>query len=198
LHPAAFSEIFHQRWINNIYFDTPGLNSYWDNVCGSEHRIKSRIRWYGELLGPIPGGTLELKVKHGVVGHKLAAPVGRFKVDRNLDELSLSTLLEDADLDPDIRKSILTTQPVLINRYQRRYFLSADRKFRLTMDTNMEYVRFDSGPRFSNRVSGDGLVILELKYDVDHDDLADAAAGYFPFRISKSSKYVTGLSLVRR
>ncbi len=198
MHPAAFSEVYHQRWINNIYFDTPGLDSYWDNVCGSEHRIKSRIRWYGELLGAVPGGTLESKVKQGVVGHKLSAPVGPFCVDGDLDDRTLNTLLRDADLDLGLRKSILTTQPVLINRYLRKYFLSGDKKYRLTMDTHMEYVRFDSANRFHNRIKTNGQLVLEIKYGVDHDQTADTIAGYFPFRISKSSKYVTGLSLVRR
>ncbi|MGZ4119018.1 MAG: VTC domain-containing protein, partial [Bacteroidia bacterium] len=43
LHPACFSEIFYQRTVNNIYFDTIGFNNYYDNVEGEMDRIKARI-----------------------------------------------------------------------------------------------------------------------------------------------------------
>ena len=33
-HPVIFSEIFHERRVNNIYFDTPNFSSFSDNVVG--------------------------------------------------------------------------------------------------------------------------------------------------------------------
>ena len=40
-----FREVFQQRKINNIYFDTVGYNDYFDNVLGVSDRKKIRIRW---------------------------------------------------------------------------------------------------------------------------------------------------------
>ena len=44
LNIAEFSEIFHQRFINNIYFDTLGFENYYDNIDGIANRVKYRIR----------------------------------------------------------------------------------------------------------------------------------------------------------
>ena len=70
LHPNFFSEIYYQRNVNNIYFDSLELESYQDNVTGSAQRVKTRIRWYGELFGLIEKPVLELKIKSGFLGRK--------------------------------------------------------------------------------------------------------------------------------
>ena len=70
LHPAMFSEIFHKRSVNNIYFDSPDLNNYFDNIDGNMYRVKSRIRWYGRTFGVIEKPVLELKIKNGLLGRK--------------------------------------------------------------------------------------------------------------------------------
>ena len=47
MHPAGLSKIYPDRQINNIYFDTPGLTTYKENVMGIANRDKYRVRWYG-------------------------------------------------------------------------------------------------------------------------------------------------------
>ena len=44
LHPAIFSEIFEERFVRNIYFDTFDLNNCNENINGNAKRIKIRIR----------------------------------------------------------------------------------------------------------------------------------------------------------
>jgi hypothetical protein len=39
-------------------------------------------------------------------------------------------------------------------------------------------------------------VIVELKYDRPLDVEAERVSGYFPFSVSKNSKYVTGIEAV--
>ena len=68
MHPAVFTELFHQRDVNNIYFDTFTLTNFFKSVDGQSHRIKVRIRWYGELYGEIKKPVLELKIKNGLLG----------------------------------------------------------------------------------------------------------------------------------
>ena len=66
-HPAMFSEIFHERIVNNIYFDTLNMDYYYDNKSGSSKRMKVRIRWYGNQFGLIEKPVLELKIKDGLI-----------------------------------------------------------------------------------------------------------------------------------
>ena len=40
VHPASFKKIYPDRQINNIYFDTATLSTYWDNVNGVASRKK--------------------------------------------------------------------------------------------------------------------------------------------------------------
>ena len=58
-HPALFTEIYHERYINNIYFDNLDFNNFEDNVHGNIHRKKYRIRWYGKMLSEIESPNLE-------------------------------------------------------------------------------------------------------------------------------------------
>ena len=68
LNSAMFTEIFHHRFVNNIYFDSFRLNNYHENVAGDSRRIKIRVRWYGELFGDIERPVLEIKIRNGLLG----------------------------------------------------------------------------------------------------------------------------------
>ena len=60
-HPYLFYQPYPPRYINNFYLDTPEMDNYYDNVCGAPDRRKVRLRWYGELFGPIssaPNGCI--------------------------------------------------------------------------------------------------------------------------------------------
>ena len=84
-HPAMFFEIFQKRLVNNIYFDSSELNSYYDNINGDLNRIKTRIRWYGELFGEIEKPFLELKIKCGLLGKKLRFSLPPFKIGNHFN-----------------------------------------------------------------------------------------------------------------
>ena len=62
LHHAGFEESFSNRWINNIYFDSNGHNSFVANIYGMSSRAKIRYRWYGDQEESI-NGALEIKKK---------------------------------------------------------------------------------------------------------------------------------------
>ena len=71
-HQAYFKEIYNERDINNIYFDTQNLTHYYDNSYGKAQRKKYRIRWYGGLSGKIENPILEIKIKDALLGTKKA------------------------------------------------------------------------------------------------------------------------------
>lgn len=190
-HPAVFSEIYHPRYVNNIYFDTPSLDHYHANVRGIAQRVKCRIRWYGKPAGPIARPTLELKRKSGLLGSKESHRLHPFELD---DRFDARHVLEKSDLPATLRCDLGPLHPVLMNRYRRRYFLSHDRKYRLTVDSELAYRTVGPGAsRFPAWLPSDGRVIVELKFGVGGEDEAKRIATRFPFRITRSSKYVLGI-----
>jgi len=192
--PAMFSEMFHQRFINNIYFDSVNLGNYHDNIEGTTNRIKVRIRWYGELFGHINEPVLELKIKNGLLGKKESFLLHPFDIDNSFNALSISDIIEKSDIPEIIKLKLKTLEPVLLNRYSRKYFQTADKNYRITIDTDLVFYRLSyQSNSFLNKLTNDINVILELKYDHDMDHNVDYITTHFPFRLSKSSKYVAGI-----
>jgi hypothetical protein len=191
LHPAFFREIHHERFVNNIYFDTPSLANYEANVVGLAERLKCRVRWYGALLGGVQRPVLELKRKFALLGTKESHLLQPVDVD---EKLVVSSIFEGADLPETLKLYLGTLQPTLMNRYRRRYYLSADGDYRMTLDWDLEFRRI--GPfanSFREKSLPDRRVILELKYDRGKEAVADRIASHVRLRVSKMSKYVTGL-----
>jgi hypothetical protein len=127
-HPYLFSECFPTRDINNIYFDTESMHSYFDNIEGNSYRVKYRIRWYGNLFGEVREPKLEIKVKDGVDGTKVTHRVVPFHFDDNTQSLNLKRLTTESALPRYYSDKLRTLRPVLINRYTRKYYLSKDKK----------------------------------------------------------------------
>lgn len=193
-HPALFVERFPQRWVNNIYLDSPGLQNYFDNTAGIADRLKVRIRWYGDLIGAILQPVLEFKIKRGLLGTKSSFALAPLEVRPGFDDVTLRGCIEASDLAPGVRDLVLAQQPALVNRYRRKYLESADGRVRLTLDWDREFLRIDSLRKTGLHVWADSeTTIVELKYDPDFDWRAAEIANHFPFRLTKSSKYVQGL-----
>jgi SPX domain protein involved in polyphosphate accumulation len=197
LHAACFKEIYSQRTINNIYFDTLGFNNYYDNVEGDRERWKARIRWYGEQFGEITKPVLEFKIKKGLLGKKESYRLAPFNLDRSFSMAAISEALGKSELPDDIRDLLLSLKPTLLNRYKRKYFLSFDKRFRVTVDTDLTYFMISTcGNTFLNRSVDHSTVVVELKYRHEADPVADSISNLFPFMLTKSSKYLQGLERV--
>ena len=194
-HPSIFSEIFHQRFVNNIYFDSFNLNNYRDNMAGSSKRLKVRIRWYGELFGHIEKPVLEIKLKQGLLGKKIPFPLRALKLDKTNNFLGLVNYIDDSN---GYMKTVMKSlNPTLLNRYSRKYYQSGDGHYRITVDTDQVFYRINNYDNlFLNKMTDDINVILELKYNQEHDTAADRVTNHFPFRVTRSSKYVNGLQKV--
>lgn len=196
---AAFHEIYVPRRVNNIYFDTPGLNCYYDNLFGIGNRWKARIRWYGTSLNEIVQPILELKIKNGYAGTKKSWELKPFLLSGNLnDKQVLKKCLIESDLPEEVRGKLLAMQPVLINNYDRSYFLSADKRFRLTVDTDIAYRDFVFIHRSDRKMDKEhDKVVIELKYAKEFDKDAISITDSFPFRLDKNSKFVSGMRIIR-
>ncbi len=183
-HPASFRPLFPDRQINNIYFDTPNLTSYHENVAGIAQRKKFRVRWYGDQIAD---PRLEIKIKDNQLGAKKTYPVAPF------DWEGLYSLQKEVQT---LSASGAVFRPTLVNAYHRAYFATSDGHFRLTLDWNLRYFSLYTARRFTRFNLHDDSIVLELKYEEEYEAEVDRIRQFLPFRQTKSSKYVTGMNLV--
>ncbi|MCD4793742.1 MAG: polyphosphate polymerase domain-containing protein [Bacteroidales bacterium] len=193
-HQAYFKEIYQERFINNIYFDTQNLTHYYDNSFGKSQRRKYRIRWYGDLSGNIENPILEIKIKDAFLGTKKSFPLKSFSLNSdNLIQAVKKSIL-NSNLPENVQEEILALSPTLLNRYKRKYFIDFSKKFRTTIDSEIEYFQISSGNNsFRNKNSDRNSIILELKYNQEDNINASAVSSQFPFRMTKNSKYINGI-----
>jgi hypothetical protein len=193
---AAFSTSYPSRRVNNVYFDTPDLRSFADNLAGISERFKVRYRWYGEEDLPGPG-TLEFKHKRASLGwkrsHDFAAPVMQAGERWRALHRRIAAAL------PPMERLLFCEhrQVVLVNRYERRYLESADRRLRATVDHAL--LSFDqtlsSRPNFRRAIHMPDLQILEIKCAPGDRRLASTVVRDCPVRSSRFSKYSVGVEL---
>lgn len=194
-----FREVFSERQVNNIYFDTAAYNDYFDNVLGVSDRKKIRIRWYGDTFGAIKTPKLEIKIKKGLVGDKWTYKLKPFTLDNGITHNNLQDLFKSSDLPLPILESTKMVSPTLLNSYARKYYLSADNRFRITIDFNLLYHKIDKQfNNFNFAPSRDLNKIVELKYGLLDDDNANKIATQFDFRLNKNSKYVNGINTIKQ
>ncbi|MBF0382432.1 MAG: polyphosphate polymerase domain-containing protein [Magnetococcales bacterium] len=194
--PALFSECYPGRNINNIYLDSIDAMAYTDNVEGLSKRTKIRVRWYGDLFAHVARPVLELKIKEGSVGEKKRCVLSPFSVDGEIYNTIQERLQGVQGLTPDELQSIEQSRPVIMNRYFRKYYLSADGDFRLTLDYKLQFFAINRFENLFLRSSKCDDVIMELKYDTVMDDKIHEITAHLGHRLTKSSKYVTGYRYV--
>jgi hypothetical protein len=173
------------------------MKNYFDNVDGLRDRVKVRIRWYGHLFGFIDKPVLELKIKKGLVGRKESFPLVPFSVDENLQRNTIVDVFNRSEIPEILKLDLNWLEASLLNRYRRKYFQSADRKYRITIDSEMEFYQIRAyNNAFLHKSVDLKSMVVELKYTTENDQYVEQIANYFPVRISRSSKYVNGIERV--
>ncbi len=197
LHPAGFSVLYPARQVNSVYFDTPDLTCLQQNLAGLASRSKLRLRWYGRNLARVEG-TLELKHKRGLLGYK---PSCKVPVVLNLHRQRWSEVVRllDRHIPAEWRNYLrIACLPIIVNSYQREYFVSADRLVRLTVDRDQKVYdqRRSARPNLRWRTPVAERLIVELKGAAEQRGrLADIASA-FPNRIERCSKYVDAVQAI--
>lgn len=194
-HPAMFKEIYYERRINSIYFDSFGLQHYFDNINGITRRLKVRIRWYEDLFGFIEKPMLELKIKHNLHVGKLLYLLEPFTLDNVFSIDTIRNIFRKSSCPEVFKLHLMKLNFSLLNSYMRKYFLSSDQKYRVTIDDDMEVYKIATYQNnFLHKSKDNKGIILELKYNKPDDKFADYITNNFSFRMTRSSKYVDGLS----
>ena len=195
--PAFFSEVYKERWVNNIYFDYLEFNNFKDNIVGNMFRKKYRIRWYGNMVSKINKPLLELKIKEGLLGDKKSFQLLPFNLDIGVNSLLFKDIIQKSNIAPKIKFNLQEQIPVMLNRYKRKYFQSSDKKFRITVDDQQSFYKLNRlNNMFLQKHKDLSSVILEIKYDKKYDIDAAQISNKFPFRLTKSSKYARGIELL--
>jgi hypothetical protein len=191
-HPSLFYEPYPPRYVNNFYLDTLEMDNYYDNVGGSGNRRKVRVRWYGDLFGQIREPILEFKIKQGMVGTKRHFAFPDFRVENGYCDEYLMEKIRDSILPPEVKIILQDQDVVLLNRYFRHYDAN-----RVTLDTHMSFYRIGRlNNTFVHKQTDSRNIVVELKYEIEHDISAFKVSSFFPFRMTKSSKYVQGIERV--
>lgn len=192
-HSYAFRKAYPHRYVNNIYFDTSKWDMLGAHLDGVEKRAKVRYRWYGQTWSPSQG-QIEIKHKQSNVGYK--------KQQNCPDELLLNksswsviTQQLKAQSGKEFRELFDFFIPVLINRYRREYYVSADNTIRVTLDYDMKAFAqtFSSKPNIKYEEPLRNNVVVEVKADQKyHHNVADVLAE-LPLYSQQHSKYLNGL-----
>jgi hypothetical protein len=197
LHPSMFYEPYPPRYVNNLYLDTVDWENYFDNVDGAWERHKVRIRWYGELFREIAKPMLEFKGKSGLVGTKQIYPFAPVVLDERFCHRYYQQVLKKTSLPGHVTQYMRGLNVVLCNRYYRWYFATRDERFRVTIDTEMTFYQVHRGKnRFMQKYVDHNHVVVEMKYAKALDGQAGRVSKFFPFSLTKNSKYVTGIELL--
>ena len=196
-HSAGFTSAYPDRRINNVYFDTFNQLAYAENLAGGSARTKLRYRWYGDSKGP-DHGVLERKCKRNYFGWKIRYPVAESPYHEGDHWRAIIASLRRV-LPADGSEWLAENpNPVMINRYSRSYFLSADEKIRVTIDTAQSVwdQRFKPYPNFLHRANLPETLVVEIKFDRHDRDIASQVIQGMPLRVSRHSKYMVGVGAI--
>ena len=192
-HHSCLRTEYPDRQVNNIYFDSFSHQSFCENIIGSSSKSKVRLRWYGASKNPV-NSSLEIKCKRNQLNWKL---IYKIQGEMGAEGWNWRRVYSEirGQLPLDAKKWLeMSPQPILINRYVRKYFLSRDKKVRVTLDRDL--VVYDQSrkpfPNYSLKSNLPKVLVLEVKFPKELRDYVVHAFGDIPLRGSRFSKYVSG------
>lgn len=190
---AFFRRIYHPRYVNNIYIDTPELDCFYDNLMGKSERKKYRLRWYGDIMGYITGAVFEIKEKSAYRGTKQSFFLPDFELNQNFTTGAFYRILKSAEIPLEILDEIAGMELKLLNSYKRTYYKDITGNFRLTIDNDIRYFNINDNFNSFTEFVESNFNIVEIKYDEEHNDYASNVINSLPFRMTRNSKYIEGI-----
>jgi len=188
MNQCSFNNVYDKRNVNSIYFDSLDAICYEDNVTGHSSRTKLRVRWYDDK----PKLRFELKRKRNSFGWKL---IETFTPSFDINNVMI------IDLRNLIRKELtiiyqfyidIYSEPSVLISYDREYFISADDRIRITVDTNQKFTDLTNGAADIHEESD--TFVVEFKFDRNDYNSVKKMIENFPLRLSRNSKYINAKS----
>ena len=192
-----FKKEYKNRIVNNLYFDSNNLDAYKDNIYGHSSRIKARFRWYGKFSEKNQG-NLELKFKRNIYGWK-----EKYKIEKlNLENTTNCNIIKTTISKNLPKKTKIFFEknniPQIVNQYEREYFISNNKKFRITIDQNMKIFNQRTSKELNliKKIKIQNYIILEVKFERScHKDI-ESLLHNIPIRASRNSKYINYIRAV--
>ncbi len=196
LHPGGFERSYPARWVNNVYFDTPDLAAYRENLSGTSRRTKLRLRWYADTPSP-DAAAIELKHRQNDLGWKSHFPIGPFDLGAQSWMALIRTIRKQ--LPQAARLSFdAHPEPILINRYHREYFERPERDVRITLDWHQTVFdqRPHPGPNLRRRANLPDSLVVEIKFAAADRAIGQRMIQGIPIRASRNSKYAIAVQSI--
>ena len=132
------------------------------------------------------------------MGRKIRFKLKDFSLDENFSYGFLQKkVIEKSRLPLWVIEMLRLSKLVLLNSYKRKYFVSLNKKYRITIDTDLVFYKIhDRNNTFQDKIYEDKTTILELKYSPEDDARVSEFMQHFPFRLSAGSKYVYGIDIL--
>ena len=197
-HPYGFFIHYPDRIINNIYFDSQDYSSFWETLSGFSSRTKVRYRWYGDSFFS-EHGILEFKNRKNHYTWKDSYKLSINLLNKNTDWATFLKILKGSLTHEARCRFQENPAPILINSYNRNYFIDRDQAIRITLDTGLKIFdqRYSSSPNLSRKAILPFSVILELKFSENKRDQIAQIFKEMPISMSRNSKYVFGVRGIR-
>lgn len=177
--------------VRSLYFDTPTDTALREKLDGVSHREKFRIRYYNQDISLI---HLEKKSKFAGLGNKQSANLTASEAQR-IVKGDISWMLQAKQpLIRELYSKMQTEQlrPKTIVDYVREPFVYAPGNVRVTLDydirTGLACTDF-LNPGCPTISTGDGIIILEVKWDEFLPDIIRLAVQLEGRQVSAFSKY---------
>ena len=192
-----FNEEYPERKINNIYFDNYNYDCYKSNIEGLSYRVKLRLRWYNDLH-KIENPNLEIKYKKNFLGWKSKLKIKNYTIKEKLDIKDITSHIYNSI---DSKSKVLFESysfPIILNTYKRNYFISFDKKIRITLDREHKVfdLRNNSKINLMHSYLMPKNIIMEIKFEKKLKKIANSLLKNIPVRQSKNSKYINSLRTV--
>ena len=197
LHGLNFYREYKPRLVNNIYFDSFDLNSYKSNIHGDSSRIKLRYRWYDNFKKENLG-KFEIKFKRNLYGWKKKFDVSDFAISDKITWKMIIKLINN-NLPKKYQYYFKENSiPQIINQYHRDYYISNDKKIRVTVDKD-HYVfdqRHYESPNLKKKTLTQRFLVMEFKFNRNSvNEISNLIKGV-PIRSSRNSKYVNSIRAI--
>jgi len=194
IHPSLFLKHFPDRIVNNIYFDDSTYSSFNENLEGINYRTKLRMRWYGNTQQVKIYPKIEFKRKFGHVGDKVKLSMPAWNNKKGINMSDIYELIKSSSQGNELYHILYNKEPKILNSYLRKYYITADKKIRLTIDRKLSYVPFKNGHAILDKQVNPDEVIVEVKYSKLDQDIANKAFEGLGIRKTKYSKYCAGIT----
>lgn len=189
-HLIANSKLFKlypSRIVNSIYYDTHDLKFVKENLSGTSFRKKLRLRWYND---DFKNAKIEIKIKKNKMNTKIKKKVEGLSSENkiiNKNELNKNNSLKET-LFNYLGDEVL--YPKIKVSYLRNYYYY--KGLIVTFDKDLSFSKLSNDKNIKRLDDS----IIEVKFSSEKLDLYNQIFSNFPFRISRNSKYITGMAVM--